>query len=153
MLGAIMMVYTTGFNVFYSQEGRAGVKSEGGRFLAHLSKELRLASSFTGAQSANMTFSLDTDDNGVDETVFYAWNGTQGAPLNKTITSTVPSFTLISQVINSVGSLSFAYYDANNALLPFPVNASDVRLIAVNVTAVDNDETVPLRSNIKLRNL
>ncbi len=151
LLGAIGMVYKTGFSVFYAQEGRSGIKADAGRFMAYVSNELRLTPSLTSAQAANITFSLDSDDNGVDETVSYSWNGTQGAPLQKTITSTVPAFSLFSQVINSVGNLSFSYYDANNTLLSSPVNASLASLIAINLTAVDGDETVFLRTNARIR--
>jgi hypothetical protein len=98
------------------------------------------------AASSSLTLVIDTDDNGADESVHYVWSGVTGAPLNRISDTTIP-------MVNSINSLSFSYYDASNNLLPFPVTASQVRLVAIDITAADNDEAFQLRSNIRLRNL
>lgn len=153
LLGAVWMVYKAGFSNFYTQGTRSGIKGDTGRLFINLAKELRLASSVTTAQAAAFTFTLDTDNNGVDETVQYTYSGTAGAPLNRVLTSTVPSFSLTTPVIASVNSLAFSYYDTNNNLLSFPVTPSQVRLVALNITSANTDESFQLRSNVRLRNL
>ena len=141
------MVYNAGFKTFYTQGTRSGVKGEVGRLLINISQELRKAASLTSAQQASLTFSLDTNDDGLDETVQYIWSGVAGEALNRISGATAPA------VVNSVNSISFSYYDANNNLLAFPVTASAVRLVAINLTVIDKDETFQLRSNVRLRNL
>ena len=153
LLGAIWMAYNTGLKLFSSQGSRGGIKGQAGRFLINISQELRQASLLTSAQSAGLTFKLDTDNNGVDETIQYSWSGVSAAPLNKVIVSTVPAFTLTTPVINALNSLSVSYYDANNNLLSFPVTASQVRIAFIDCSAQDNDETFSLRSQIRLRKL
>ena len=146
LLSAIWMVYNAGFKTFYAQGTRSGVKGETGRFLINISQELRKAVSLTSAQQASLTFTLDSDDNGVDETVQYIWSGVAGEALNRISGFTIP-------VVNSLNNISFSYYDANNSLLSSPVTASAVRLVAINLTVSDKDETFQLRSDARLRNL
>lgn len=146
LLGAIWMVYKAGFDTFHTQFTRTGIKGELGRALINISRELRQASSMTDAQQRSLSFTLDTDSDGVGETIQYTWSGIAGEALNRVSVSTTP-------VVNSINTLSFSYYDANNNLLSFPVTASQVRLVVVALTASDKDETFSLRSDIRLRNL
>ena len=151
ILGAIWMTYNTGVKVFYYQWTRTGVKGEVARALQNFSTELRQAT-FPSAvfvvstTDTNLTFQLDTNNDGVDETIQYTWSGTIGAPLNKITTVTIP-------VIRLVKSLSFTFYDANGAQLGFPVTSTQVALAAIDVTVTDKTETFQLRSKIDLRNL
>lgn len=146
LLSAIWMVYETGFDTFYTQFTRTGIKGESGRGLITISKELRQADSMTDAQQRSLSLTLDTDTDGVDETIQYTWSGIAGEALNRVSISTTP-------VVNSINALSFSYYDANNELLSFPVTASQIRLVVVALTASDKDETFSLRSDVRLRNL
>ncbi len=146
LLGAICMVYNVGFKAFYAQWTRTGVKGQAGRTFINAARELRQAASVTGAQQSNLTFSADTDNNGVDETIQYIWSAVAGEPLQRISSVTTP-------VVDSVNSLAFSYYDANNNLLSFPVTPSQVRLVAIDIIVTDKDETFHLRSNIDLRNL
>ncbi len=146
LLGAIWMIYQGMFKSTYSQEKRTGIKAEMAHGFPTLALDLREASSLASAQQTSLTLQRDTDDNGVDETIQYTWSGTSGAPLQRVADVTIP-------LVNFVSSLAFSYYDANNNLLSFPVTASQVRLVAVNVTAANQDETLQLRSQTRLRNL
>ena len=146
LLGAIWMVYSVGFKTFYTQWTRAGIKGQVGRTFINIAGELRQATSLTGAQQSSLNFSADTDNNGFDETIQYIWSGVVGEPLNRISNETIP-------VVNSINSLAFSYYDANNNLLSFPVAPSQVRLVAIDINVTDKDETFHLRSNIDLRNL
>lgn len=146
LLGAIWMVYNAGFKTFYSQWARSGVKGETGRALITLSRELRVSTSVTSAQQSDLSFSADTDNNGVEETIQYVWSGAAGQPLQRVSNVTIPA-------VNAVNNLAFSYYDANNNLLSFPVGLSQVRLVAVNITAADGDERFQLRTKIDLRNI
>jgi len=146
LLGAIWMVYSVGFKTFYTQWTRTGIKGQVGRMLIKIAGELHQATSLTTAQQTNLNFSADTDNNGVDETIQYIWSGVVGEPLNRISSTTTP-------VVNSVNSLAFSYYNANNNLLSFPVTPSQVRLVAIDIIVTEKDETFHLRSNIELRNL
>lgn len=146
LLGSIWMVYDVGFRTFHTQMVRTSAKGEVGRLFINIAGELRQATSITGAQATNLSFTLDSDNNGIDETLQYAWSAVAGEPLNRISSVTTP-------VVNSVNSLAFSYYDANNNLLSFPVTPSQVRLVAIDISVTDKEETFHLRSNIELRNL
>lgn len=146
LLGSLWVVYQAGFKTVDLQLGRSGAKAALSRTIVNISHELRQATSLTSAQATSFTFIADLDDSGQDETIQYSWLGAAGNPLNRVSTVTQP-------VINSVNALSFSYYDSNNNLLSFPVTASQVRLVAIDITAVDKEETFQLRSKIRLRNL
>jgi prepilin-type N-terminal cleavage/methylation domain-containing protein len=146
LLGAIWMVYSVGFKTFYTQWTRTGIKGQAGRTFINIAGELRQATSVTVAQQANLNFSADTDNNGIDETIQYIWSGVAGGPLQRISSVTMP-------VVDSVNSLAFSYYDANNNLLSFPVAPSQVRLVAIDIIVTDKEETFHLRSNMELRNL
>mgnify|MGYP001581763217 CR=1 FL=1 len=153
LLGAIWVVYDVGFRTFHTQMVRTSAKGEVGRLFINIAKELRQATSMTNAQQVTSTFTADTDYNGVDETIQYTWSGIAGEPLNRVLTSVVPSFTTTTPVVNSVSNLALSYYDVNNNLLSFPVTPSLVRLVAIDISVTDKEETFHLRSNIELRNL
>ena len=146
LLGAIWMVYSVGFKTFYTQWTRTGIKGQAGRTFINIAGELRQATSVTVAQQANLNFSADTDNNGIDETIQYIWSGVAGEPLQRISSVTTPA-------VDSVNSLAFSYYDANNELLSFPVTPSHVRLVAIDIIVTDKEETFHLRSNMELRNL
>jgi prepilin-type N-terminal cleavage/methylation domain-containing protein len=146
MLSAIWMVYNTGFKAFYSQWTRSGIKGELGRASVNISNELRAATAITSAQEESLSFTADSDSNGADETIQYTWSGVAGEDLNRVSSVTIP-------VVHSVSSLSFSYYDSNNNLLSPPVTASQVRLVALDITVAEEDETFQLRSKVKLRSL
>ncbi len=151
LLGAIWLVFYSGSRVFYNQWSRIGIKGEASRVFFNISQELRKATSVVSATQTSFSFTLDSDNNGVDETLQYAWSGTAGTPLNRILVLPAPSFTI--PVVKSVNSLAFSYYDANNNLLSFPVTTSQVKLVAIDLTVVDRDETFNLRSKERLRNL
>jgi hypothetical protein len=146
LLGAIWIVYNTSLKIFYTQGIRMSIKGEVGRLFINMAKELYQATSMISAQERSFTFTADTDSNGVDETVEYIWSGIRGEPLNRISDTTSP-------VVNSVSSLRFSYYDVNNNLLSFPVNASEVRLVAIEITVTDKDEIFSMRSRVRLRGL
>ena len=146
LVGSLWMVYDSGFRPFYSQNTRIGIKGEAGRSFVNLAREMREAASLTAATQSSVTFTTDTDDNGINETIQYTWSGAAGTALQRISGATTP-------VINSVYSLAFAYYDSSNSLLSFPVTASQVRVVSLNVTAASQDETFQLRSRTQLRNL
>jgi len=151
LLGAIWLVFNSGTRAFYNQWTRIGIKGEVGRGFFSMSQELRQATSIVSATQTALTFTLDSDSNGVDETLQYTWSGTAGTPLNRVSVSPTPSFTI--PVVKSVNNLAFSYYDASNNLLSFPVPISQVKLVAIDLTAADRDETFNLRSKERLRSL
>ena len=150
LVGAVWMVCNSGISVFYSQFTRTGVKGEADKAFTTLNNELRQTVSITAATATSLSFTLDSDGDGVNESIQYSWSGTAGAPLNR-ISTSPSSFTI--PVVNSVSNLALSYYDASNSLLSFPVTASQVRLVAIDLTISSKDETFELRSKIKLRDL
>ena len=151
LLGAIYLVYDTGFRTTYQQWTRTGAKGEVGRAMINMGNELRQATSVTSAAATDVTFTVDWDNNGSDETVQYTWGGAAGNPLNRVQSAPAPAYTQL--VVNSVNSASFTYFDVNNNLLGFPVTASQVRLVSLDLTVLDKNETFELRSKFRLRDL
>lgn len=151
LLSAIYLVYDAGFRTTVQQWTRTGVKGEVGRAMVVIGSDLRQATSVTSATATEMTFTVDADGNGVDETVQYTWGGVAGDPLNRVQSAPAPSYTRL--VVSSVNSLAFSYYDAANTLLSFPVTASQVRRVALEMTVLDKDESFELRNSFRLRNL
>ena len=140
-------LFSAGFGVGYDQERRTREKAEAGRLMIRLASELRQASSVTAAQAATFTFAADLDKDGADESIQYTWSGASGQPLNRVVgTTTTP-------MINTVSSLAFTYYDGNNNQLSFPVTASQVKLVLIDLTTTDGDEIFNLRNRIRLISL
>lgn len=146
MTGTVFMVYDIGFRTFYSQEKRSSLKNKAAQAAAALSGDLRRATSLTSAQAAALTLTQDTDADGVDESIQYAWSGTAGADLVRVAAATVP-------VAFSVQSVSFSYYDSNENLLSFPVTASQARRVVFDMTVSSAAETFRIRSAARLRSL
>lgn len=145
LLAALWAMSAAGTAVFYTQEARSAIKAHTGKALFIISQELRQAVSVTGFSAANVTCSGDFDNDGVNETVCYVWPGIAGAPFNRT------SGTLTFPLVSSARTVSFSFYDANNTLLPFPAAAPQVKVVSVNITASDGDETFTMRSGVVFR--
>ncbi|MDP3804345.1 MAG: hypothetical protein Q8Q87_02195 [Candidatus Omnitrophota bacterium] len=146
MVIAIWSVYDVGLKVSISQTVRSGVKTEIERAVVVMGDELRQAVSITSATATDVTFTADTNGDGLNETIQYSWGGVSGNPLNRAGTITAPA-------IHSVTSAAFYYYNSSNTLLGFPVTASQVKIVGIDVTAADSGETFRLRTNIEERNL
>lgn len=141
---ALWSVYNVGLKVSASQTIRSGVKTEMQRAFVTMGDELRQAVSVTSATATGVTFTADINSDGLIETVAYSWGGVAGNPLNRTGTITAP-------VIHSVTSAAFSYYNSSNTLLGFPVTASLVRVVGINVAVLDRNEIFRLRTNIEER--
>ena len=146
MVIATWSVYIVGMKTSTSQTVRSGVKTEIERALVIMGDELRQAVSITSATAAGVTFTADTNGDGLVETIQYIWGGVAGNPLNRIDTITVPA-------IHSVTSAAFTYYNSSNTLLGFPVTTSQVKVVNIDLAASDNNETFRLRTNIEERNL
>ncbi len=146
LLGAVWMVYNVSFKAFTGQTTRGGITPEVERALFELGSDLRQADSVTAAQAASLTITADTDSDGAAETIQYAWDGTSGSPFNKVTTVTRP-------VVHFVSSMAFAYYDANNNLLSFPVAASQVRRVVITMTVTSGSESFTVRTSTDLRSI
>lgn len=143
---AIWSAYRAGFLTLYSEHTRWRVKGEAEGALARLTEDLRLAQSITSATATNVTLTRDTDQDGDDDTVDYSWSGVSGEAL-------IRDADVETAVLNSVSSLAFSYYDSSGSLLSFPVTAAQVRLVALELTVADDDETLKVRTQARARNL
>ncbi|MBI2095316.1 MAG: hypothetical protein HYT89_04030 [Candidatus Omnitrophica bacterium] len=146
LIGAVLMVYVTGFRAFGAQERGSALQGQAAQAVAALSADLRGATSLAGAGAAAVTFTADTDADGVDEGIEYSWSGTAGDDLVRAAAASVPA-------AHSVQSLVFSYYDAGDNLLDFPVTASQVRRVGFDLTLSEADEVFRLRSSARPRNL
>lgn len=142
MLGAMWVIYNTGFDVFYGQLSRYDIKDETALAFITMTRELHQASSITAATAASVTFTADLDSDGVNELIQYAWSGIAGEPLNRVVGAETKT------LIRSVQSIAFTYYDTNNVLLSVPVTLANVHLVAPDATAIKGDETFHLRTKI-----
>jgi len=153
LLGAVWIVYNTGFRVFYGQWTRSGIKGEAGNLLINMSSQLRQAASVTESLTRSVTFTADLDSDGLDETVRYIWSGTAGDSLNRVFTDpppvVSPPVTTMS-VLSSVKNIIFTYYDASNNST---TTASAVRLVYMDIEVDSGDETFRMRTAARLRNL
>jgi prepilin-type N-terminal cleavage/methylation domain-containing protein len=145
-MSVLWVIYKTQFLTFYSQSTRSNLKADAGLAFSTMPKELRQAVSITAASGTGLTFTADTDGDGVDETIQYAWSGSAGAPLNRV------SGGLTRALVNTVNSVTFSYYDSSNNLLSSPVTLSQVKLVAIDLTAASSDESFELRSQVRCRN-
>ncbi len=145
ILGAIWVVYSTGFIVFSGQTSRYDIKEEASLAFITMTKELHQALSITAATATSVTFTADLDNNGVNETIQYTWSGAAGAPLNRVVGAVTKT------LVRSVQSIAFTYYNDNNVLLSVPVTLANVHLVAVDATAIKGDETFRLRTKIFLQ--
>lgn len=146
LVGMLALLYQAGFSTAFNQSNRMVEKGTSSRALILVGQELRQATAITSAQLRSLSFTADPDFNGAEETLQYTWSGTAGESFNRVSTSTTP-------LVPNVTALSFSYYNAGNALLSFPVTASQVRLVALDMTVTDGDETFQLRNQIRPRNL
>jgi len=146
LVAVIWGVFNTGFTTTATESLRTSLKGDSGRGFIKMGREFRKALSVTSAQATGLTFTADTDNDGIEETIQYTWNGTAGQPLNRVSGGTQP-------LVNSVSVLSFSYYDSNHNLLSFPVTASQVKSVGADITVADEDESFRLRSEYRFRNL
>ena len=147
MLGAVWVIYSTGFDVFYGQLSRYDIKDETSLAFITMTKELHQASSVTAATATSVTFTADLDSDGVDETIQYTWSGVVGAPLNRVVGAETKT------LIRSIQSIAFTYYNTNNVLLSVPITLANVHLVAVDATSIKGDETFHLRTKIFLQTI
>ena len=85
MLGAIWMIFHTGYTVFYGQYARQNIKDQASYAFLTMTNELHQAPSVTAATATSVTFTADLNNDGVNETVQYTWSGTAGQPLNRVV--------------------------------------------------------------------
>jgi prepilin-type N-terminal cleavage/methylation domain-containing protein len=149
LLGAVGMVYDVSMRAFTSQWKRSGIKGEVGRALGTIGHDLRQADSLLSAQATSLSFAADTDNDGIEETIRVSWSGAPGAPLDKAFLSGAPTATV--PLVAAVQSAAFAYYDADNNLLSFPVSLAQVKSVSSDLIAVDGEEVFHLRSRATLR--
>lgn len=147
LVSALGILFNSNFKVYYSQAERSDIKGKAGRAVETMSAELRQAASLTTATATNLIVTFDTDGDGDDDSVQFTWAGVSGNPFNRV------SGGATTPLVNSVSSLAFAYYDAGNVLLSFPVTLSQVKAAVVTLTASSDAETFTLRSQVTLRNL
>lgn len=152
MLGAIWVIFHTGFQVFYGTLGRQNIQSQASMAFETMTNELHQATSVTAATGTSITFTADINNDGASESVQYSWSGAAGAPLNRVVG--VQTKALVRSVNNpppsSVNPL-FNYFGVNNAALGTTPTASQIRLITIDLYTTAGSETFHLRTKVFLR--
>lgn len=152
MLGAIWLIFHTGFTVFYGTVARQNIQSQASFAFATMTNELHQASSITAATDRSVTFTADTNNDGIYETIQYTWSGTAGAPLNRVSGLTT---TALVRSVNNPLPLSanplFNYFGTNNTALGTAPTVSQVRLILIDLYTTSSSETFHLRTKVQLR--
>lgn len=152
MLGAVWLIYHTGFQVFYSQYARENIKAQAASAFLTMTNELHQALSITAATSNSITFTADLDSDGISETIQYVWSGALDAPLNRVIGAQTTQ--IVRSVNNQADQPLFTCYGANNTLYDFPLTASqlqNMQLIMIDLITISNNEPFHLRTNVQLR--
>lgn len=151
LLGAVYMIYGTGYKVYYSQLSREDIKSETSLAFMKMTSEFYQALSVTAATATSLTITADLNSDGISETLIYGWSGVSGDPLNRN------DGTNTMQIVRSVNNSPLAtnplfyYYGVNNADLGTTPAASDVRLVLIDLYTASGDESFHLRTRIQLR--
>lgn len=152
MLGAIWVVYHTGYQVFYSQHSRQDIKNQASYAFITMTNELHQALSVTAATAGSMTFTADINSDGLNETITYSWSGVAGDPLNRVVGAQT---LILARSVNNPPPLNdnplFTYYGVNNADLGTSPSVSQVRLVEIDLTTKSGDESFHLRTKVKLR--
>ena len=152
MLGALWMIFHTGLTVFYGTAGRQNIQDQASVAFTTMTNELHQAQSITAATGSSVTFTADTNGDGVNETIQYTWSTTAGAPLNRVIGTQT---TALVRSVNNPPPLTinplFHYYGANNADLGLTPTVTQVQLILIELYTTSGSETFHLRTKVALR--
>ena len=152
MLGAIWVVFNTGFQVFYNTLGRQDIQSQASSALITMTNELHQAASVTAATGTSLTFTADANSDGIFETIQYSWSGVAGAPLNRISgTQTTAMVRSIDNPIPLSSNPLFTYFGANNSVLGTTPTVSQVTLVAIDLYTASGSETFHLRTKVFLR--
>lgn len=147
LLGAITFTFVVGLRAWDVGISHGGIKKDASYTLRIMSEELKEATSITTANQNALTFSIDSDANGADETVTYSWSGVVGENFNRVEGAiTIP-------LARNVQSAQFQYYDASNNLLSFPVSASSVRVVEITLQLKKENESLQCMSKFRPRGL
>lgn len=145
MLGAVWIIYSTGYKVYYGQLSREDLKSETSYAFMAMTSELHQALSVTAATATSITFTADIASSGAAETIQYTWSGVSGAPLDRVVGAETKA------LIRSATNITFTYYGTNNTLLAFPVTLSQIHLVLIDATSAKGDESFHLRTKVYLQ--
>ncbi|MEW6008537.1 MAG: prepilin-type N-terminal cleavage/methylation domain-containing protein [Candidatus Omnitrophota bacterium] len=150
----IVAVTFTALSVFRSWPTEAGHSEErllAANALERMLREFRSSLRIVLAQSNQITFWLDSNDNGIEDTltedVNFSWSGVAGESLY------LAEGAVSQEILKNINNFSIVYFDDNNQVLTTPINLSLVRLLEINLSNQIDEEVVNLRFKVKLRNL
>ena len=137
----VFLIYDVGFQVFQQGEKRSGLRSDVGRAVSLLTKDVRLASGFTVANENSVTFWTDyngDEEESVGESITYSFSGISGEALIKTDAN--GDYAVLDEVVEFTLS-----YDS--------ILVDSIHLISFVLDAAKDFETFKIESSIKARNI
>jgi Tfp pilus assembly protein PilV len=151
MLGAVWIIFSTAQKAFYGELRRGDIQGQASNAFAVMTNELSQAVSITAASGTAITFTADTNNDGVNETIQYSWSGVSLAPLNRVVSG------LTMQLVRSVSNSPpdtyplFNYFGANNTALGTTPVLANIRLVQIELYSTGGSETFHLRTKVYLR--
>lgn len=146
LTGVIALIFAVGLKTWSSGMGRANLRQDGNLAIEIMVRELSQAKSFTTAQSSQVKFDADIDDDGIDEQITFAISG---ANLTRTVDGTA------AVLISNLQAFDLLYRDLNDVSMAFPITGGDrdnIRIIIMSLILNKGDETFTLSSSVYARN-
>lgn len=150
----IAAVTFTALSIFRSWPSEVGHSDQ--RLLAlnaveRMLKELRSGLRIVLAESSQITFWLDSNDNGIEdvanEDINFSWSGVSGESLYRA------EGAVSEEILKNINNFSIIYFDDNSQPLAMPINLSLVRALEINLSSQIDEEAINLRFDVKVRNL
>lgn len=141
--------FVVGLTSWSSGLNRADLRQDGNWAIEIMVREISQASIITAADSDNITFVADVDDDGTNETVTFDISNNN---LNRTVGSIATVLT------SNVQTLDLSYRNIVNKLMTLPEDTSaqderdKIRVIIISLTLNNVDETLTLSSSVYARN-
>ena len=149
LTGVAITAFTVGLRSWDSGLNRTDVRLESGRAMERMVRDISQASSITNAKDDTITFLVDLDDDGNDETVTF---DVISNDLVRTVDGTdIPLAT-------NVDALTFSYRDLNDDLMNPPGDTANqtkrdnIRIVLISIDMSRGDETFNLSSSVYVRN-
>lgn len=142
ILGVLVTAYVAGNKLFNSEMNRSASFLEATKAVNTLRMDLRSCLEVTSATATGISFwADDLNSNGTreaGETYAYAWNGTPGSSLTRTVSG---NSTMIAK---NIRSFLLTY---NSGTL------ASITQVTIKVTAGNGQDAATLESTVKLRNI
>lgn len=146
---SVFEVFRVGLTIWGTGLDRARLRQDSRAAMERMTRELSQAGSITSAAADQITFLVDLDDNGSDETVSYSLSAGNLLRAEGAVT------TVLARYVQSIG---LTYRDLNNNILTPPggtdsqAERDTIRVIGIAIGMARDNETFNLSAGIHARN-